>query len=576
KYWFDFVFFHTKFGKKFRNCVDLVHDFSLKVIEKRKNEILEERAKNGNQTRTQAEDTIFLGSKRKKVAFIDLLINNHIDGLKADGSSDFSLADVCEEVDTFMFEGFETTAVAISWTLHLLGNDERAQNKAYEEIRVIRIWLKIRKIPYVYEESNFLLGHFKLFLSKPPNVDIQDYVNIKIKELMPRYRDKKLIVVRLFCFPYTAVTNADAIEAVLSNTKILKKSPEYRYFETWIGTGLLTSAPEKWKGRRKMLTPTFHFRILQDFLKVMNEHSMTLVDIIKQNDGKVMNLFEYIPLTTLDTICETAMGVCVDAQRNPKSDYVNAIVLLNSGIFKRFYDFPSWLDVIFYHTKLGKEFKKSVALVHKFSLNVIEKRKKDLIEDRRKGVYVTTSDETIFLGSKKRKVAFIDLLIHNHIDTMKDDGTSSFTLKDICEEVDTFMFEGFETTAAAVAWTLHLIGCHEKVQRKAYEEICELFADDVDRFVVEEDLQKLRYIECCIKEGLRLYPSVPLFARRTTEDVNICGFDVPKDVTILIYPMALHRDPNIFSEPNRFKPERFFEENFNRNPFAFVPFSAGP
>ncbi|RWS03913.1 ATP-binding cassette sub-family G member 1-like isoform X2, partial [Dinothrombium tinctorium] len=134
KYWFDFVFFHTKFGKKFRNCVDLVHDFSLKVIEKRKNEILEERAKNGNQTRTQAEDTIFLGSKRKKVAFIDLLINNHIDGLKADGSSDFSLADVCEEVDTFMFEGFETTAVAISWTLHLLGNDERAQNKAYEEI----------------------------------------------------------------------------------------------------------------------------------------------------------------------------------------------------------------------------------------------------------------------------------------------------------------------------------------------------------------------------------------------------------------------------------------------------------
>ncbi|RWS00416.1 cytochrome P450 4V2-like protein, partial [Dinothrombium tinctorium] len=335
-----------------------------------------------------------------------------------------------------------------------------------------RVLFKVRKLRQL-RDAHFLYGHLKLLFDQPPGMDRQDHIVQIMWKYYNEYRDSKIAVMWLTWVPYIILTNGEAVEAILSSSKVLKKAPEYRYFETWIGTGLLTSAPEKWKGRRKMLTPTFHFRILQDFLKVMNEHSMTLVDIIKHNDGKVVNLFEYIPLTTLDTICETAMGVCVDAQRNPKSDYVNAIVFVNESIFTRFIEVKYWFDFVFFHTKFGKKFRNCVDLVHDFSLKVIEKRKNEILEERAKNGNQTRTqaEDTIFLGSKRKKVAFIDLLINNHIDGLKADGSSDFSLADVCEEVDTFMFEGFETTAVAISWTLHLLGNDERAQNKAYEEI---------------------------------------------------------------------------------------------------------
>ena len=52
---------------------------------------------------------------------------------------------------------------------------------------------------------------------------------------------------------------------------------------------------------------------------------------------------------------------------------------------------------------------------------------------------------------------------------------SSLTFDDIQEEVDTFMFEGHDTTAAAASWACHLIGSHPDVQKKLHEEIENIF-----------------------------------------------------------------------------------------------------
>lgn len=92
-----------------------------------------------------------------------------------------------------------------------------------------------------------------------------------------------------------------------------------------------------------------------------------------------------------------------------------------------------------------------------------------------------------------------------------------------------------------------------------------------------EDLKKLRYLECVIKESLRIFPSVPLFARSICEACHINGFKVPKGVNAVIIPYALHRDPRYFPEPEEFQPERFMPENSKgRHPYAYIPFSAGP
>ncbi|KAH7984479.1 hypothetical protein HPB52_021524 [Rhipicephalus sanguineus] len=81
--------------------------------------------------------------------------------------------------------------------------------------------------------------------------------------------------------------------------------------------------------------------------------------------------------------------------------------------------------------------------------------------------------------------------------------------------------EGFDTTATATSYTLYLLGHHPEAQDKVHAEIDAVFADDKQRSVTVEDIKKLKYLDCVIKESLRLYPPVPLVARNIDEDVHI-------------------------------------------------------
>ncbi|RXG53975.1 cytochrome [Armadillidium vulgare] len=68
-----------------------------------------------------------------------------------------------------------------------------------------------------------------------------------------------------------------------------------------------------------------------------------------------------------------------------------------------------------------------------------------------------------------------------------------------------------------------------------------------------------------------------MFAREYREDSEIGGYVIPAGTSVWIFTYRLHRDPEVFPDPNAFIPERFFPENsVNRNPYAYVPFSAGP
>lgn len=78
-----------------------------------------------------------------------------------------------------------------------------------------------------------------------------------------------------------------------------------------------------------MLTPAFHFRILEDFLPVINNETKIFVEVLKESISKSKGLIDDIskPILNcaLDTVCETAMGVRVDAQRQTGHSYVNAV-----------------------------------------------------------------------------------------------------------------------------------------------------------------------------------------------------------------------------------------------------------
>ncbi|GFR28469.1 cytochrome P450 4c3 [Trichonephila clavata] len=172
---------------------------------------------------------------------------------------------------------------------------------------------------------------------------------------------------------------------------------------------------------------------------------------------------------------------------------------------------------------------------------------------------------------KGKRKAFMDLLLELHFKTQE------LSEKDIRDEVNTFIVAGYETVSVTITWALYLIGLHPDIQEKIHDELDRIFGSDVDRDIIESDLNDLKYLDCVLKESQRLYPAVPLITRNLKKDSNICGSLLPKGITCIVLLYFLHKDKEIFPDPERFDPDRFLPENVVNIPeCGFIPFSAGP
>ncbi|EEC16312.1 P450 CYP319A1, putative, partial [Ixodes scapularis] len=368
--------------------------------------------------------------------------------------------------------------------------------------------------------------------------------------------------------PTVVVYRADLIEIVLTNT--LSKSIDYSLLHSWLGTGLLTSSGSKWKTRRRMLTPAFHFRILDDFVLPINEHTKHLVTRIRQLSEQD-DWVDVVPLaasTTLDVLLETIMGITTSQQQPECQSYVKAANFLADQMVFRAQTPWLLLDFIYYRTEYGHRYKAATNLVHTFSTQVIQKRRKELIKER-STAQAPLADLT--KPQRKRLRTFLDILLCYSLDS--DD---SFTDEDIREEVDTFMFEGHDTTALAIAWALYMIALHPEIQQKIQQELDAVLGNDLEKNISMNDMKEFKYLDCVTKECQRLYPSVPFIGRAVTKELRLGDYLLPEGTTVDIFIYALHRDPKIFPDPEVFDPERFSSENSaSRHPFAFIPFSAG-
>ncbi|KAH7981440.1 hypothetical protein HPB49_024037 [Dermacentor silvarum] len=179
-------------------------------------------------------------------------------------------------------------------------------------------------------------------------------------------------------------------------------------------------------------------------------------------------------------------------------------------------------------------------------------------ENKEKEASPTLEDDLHLTTRASKRLTFIDILLRYSIQV-----DSSLTDDDIREEVDTFMFEGHDTTAMGIAWSLYMIALHSDVQAKIQEEL-----DCV--------LQEM-FTCSLLQESQRLFPSVPVIARSVAQNIKIGEHIVPEESDVDVFIYALHRDPSVFPDPEVFDPDRFLPENVvHRHPYAYVPFSAGP
>ncbi|KAL0134202.1 hypothetical protein PUN28_001196 [Cardiocondyla obscurior] len=148
--------------------------------------------------------------------------------------------------------------------------------------------------------------------------------------------------------------------------------------------------------------------------------------------------------------------------------------------------------------------------------------------------------------------------------------------KDIREEVDTFMFEGHDTVAMGLTFAILVLAEHKDVQELVRNEVSAVIDANGGKLTMAA-LNDMPYLERCLKESLRLYPSVPLISRVLSEDVKIQSYLLPNGTVLHINIVDIHRDPNFWSNPNEFDPDRFLPEKIQkRHPYSYLPFSAGP
>ncbi|XP_043462045.1 cytochrome P450 4g15 [Leptopilina heterotoma] len=410
-------------------------------------------------------------------------------------------------------------------------------------------------------------------------------------------------VIKLWIGPKLVVFLIDPrdVEVILSSNVYIDKSSEYRFFKPWLGNGLLISSGQKWRAHRKLIAPTFHLNVLKSFIDLFNANSHCVVEKMRKEGNKEFDIHDYMSETTVEILLETAMGVSKTTQDKSGYEYAMAVMKMCDILHLR--HTKVWLrpDWLFNLTKYSKDQMRLLDIIHGLTKKVIQRKKEDYKSGKRAVINPTIENRTNDKDTKntivveglsfgqaaglkddldvddndvgeKRRLAFLDLLVES--------AQKGVVLNDqeVKEQVDTIMFEGHDTTAAGSSFFLSMMGCHPEIQEKVIQELDEIFGDS-DRPATFQDTLEMKYLERCLMETLRMYPPVPIIAREVKTDLKLASGDyiVPAGCTVVVATIKLHRQPNIYPNPDVFNPDNFLpEKTANRHYYAFVPFSAGP
>lgn len=351
-----------------------------------------------------------------------------------------------------------------------------------------------------------------------------------------------IVPLHLGLTPACLLNKPEYIEQVLKDRNLFIKSKGLRALGSLIGEGLLSNEGESWFRQRRLIQPVFHQKRIGGYGQIMVDYTEQM--IANWQDGEIRDIHEDMMRLTLNIVMK-----CLFNQDITEGDANKVAHALDVAM--------NWFE-----SKRKQGF-----FVLEWFPRPENIRYKNAIQDMDKSIYQIVNQRR---NSQENPGDLLSMLMQ----AKDEEDGSQMSDKQLRDEVVTLMLAGHETTANALSWTWMLLSQHPEVQSKL---IAEIKAVLNGRSPTIADIPNLPYANMVIKEVMRLYPPVSIFARQAAQDCQIGPYEVPSGCHIMISQWVMHRSPRYFDEPEKFQPERWAEDLEKQLPRGvYFPFGDGP
>jgi cytochrome P450 len=333
--------------------------------------------------------------------------------------------------------------------------------------------------------------------------------------------------------PFVVLSDPDEIKEVLmAAPEVLHPGEGARILEPLVGPYsliLLDEAPHL--EQRKLLLPAFHGEAIQDLAGLMGE--LTERELSDWPRGEPVELHSRLQHLTLEIVLRAVFGLERGARLDELRELLTQILQFSESPLSLLPPPPPRLEPLL---RSRGPLRRLQTLVTQADALIFE-----LIDERRREAAEGADVLALLLAAKH------------------EDG-SPMSPAELRDELMTALVAGHETTASQLAWAFVLLCRAPDVQRRLAEEL-DAGEDEA-------------YLTATINEVMRCRPVLPnAEPRLVKQPVEIGGFTYPPGVVLVVNAYLVHHDPEIYSEPHAFRPERFLD----RSPgtYTWLPFGGG-
>ncbi|KAJ8655903.1 hypothetical protein O0I10_008343 [Lichtheimia ornata] len=320
----------------------------------------------------------------------------------------------------------------------------------------------------------------------------------------------------------------------------------------------------EWKTHRKVANPAFHRsmpinifgRVTEKLFKVMDDESQY---------GPI-EIHNYTTRWTLDALGLAAFDFDFNAVEDKDNEWVSRYnTVMTSAFDIKYLVFPgldTWL--LPFNPSRKQKHAEADKLLGMIDQIILEKRK--TLQNKSS----TTSEKKD--GEKDLLTMMIEA---------ENSGEGVLTNEELRSNVVVFFIAGHDTTANSLATVIYELAVNQDVQAKARQEAIQTLGEAPENIVpTAEEARDMTYINMIIKENLRIHPPAPGIGVRTTQqDTELAGTFIPKGTRVTVDIHEMHHSPDIWSNPEEFKPERFIPggeaDQLAGNGMSWLPFSNG-